>query len=128
MNYFLNCLKKYKDFSGRASRREFWMFLLFASIFEIFAIILDNLLGTTFSEPQMPIHFGWLYLLYILVIFLPFLATFVRRMHDIGKSGWILFVYMIPLAGAIWLLVLLCAEGTKGDNKYGTDPKSARAA
>jgi uncharacterized membrane protein YhaH (DUF805 family) len=58
---------------------------------------------------------------------LPALAVTVRRLHDTGKSGFWIFIALIPLIGSIWLLVLLCTEGTAGENKYGPDPKGGTA-
>ena len=120
MNYYLAALKKYAEFSGRARRSEYWYFALFNMIFMIVAIGLDNLLGTTiYSAP-----YGFFYFGLALVMLIPGLAVFVRRMHDIGKSGWWYFIALIPLVGGIWLLVLCLTEGTKGDNEYGPDPKN----
>ncbi|MNR34825.1 Inner membrane protein YhaI [compost metagenome] len=65
-----------------------------------------------------------LLMLYGLGTMVPSLAVSVRRMHDIGKSGWTIFVAMIPLVGPIWILVLFFTEGDRGENYYGTDPKN----
>ena len=56
--------------------------------------------------------------------FLPSLSVVVRRLHDVGKSGWFYLIIFIPLVGFIWMLVLLVSDGNKGENKYGADPKS----
>ena len=121
MNWYLKVLKEhYADFKGRARRNEYWMFLLFQIIFAIAAIILDSLLGLSFS-PLIP--YGWIYLLFGLATFLPGLAVTVRRLHDVGKSGWWYFISLIPLAGSIWLLVLLCTDSENGPNKWGDNPK-----
>ena len=109
----------YANFKGRARRSEYWYFVLFNMIFAISAMILDNLLGLNFE----PIPYGWLYLLYALAVFIPGLAAAVRRLHDVNKSGWFMFIALIPLIGSIWLLVLFCTEGTKGTNNYGEDSK-----
>ena len=120
MSWFLEVLKKYTVFSGRARRKEYWMFFLFYVIFAIAAIVLDNIFGATISG----VGYGFIYLLYILAIFLPALAVSVRRLHDVGKSGWFLFISLIPIIGGIWLLVLACTEGTSGENPYGVNPKT----
>ena len=120
MNYYLAALKKYAEFSGRARRSEYWFFALFNVIFIIVAMGLDNLLGLTI----MDLPYGFFYFAYALAMFIPGLAVFVRRMHDIGKSGWWYFIALIPIIGAIWLLVLCLTEGTLGDNEYGPDPKA----
>ncbi|CAH0435727.1 Putative membrane protein [Clostridium neonatale] len=62
-------------------------------------------------------------LLYSLAFLLPTIAVVVRRLHDIGKSGWWYLISFIPLVGVIWFLVLMCMDGTHGENKYGLDPK-----
>ena len=76
----------------------------------IIAITLDNLLGITFA-PQIP--YGYFYLLVALATFIPGLAVAVRRLHDVGKSGWFYFIALIPIVGIIWLLVLFFTEGDK---------------
>jgi len=119
MKYYLEVLKKYAVFSGRARRSEYWYFVLFNFIFMLVAMGLDNLLGTTVSV----LPYGYFYFALALAVLIPGLAVFVRRMHDIGKSGWWYFIAFIPLVGAIWLLVLCCTEGVSGDNEYGADPK-----
>lgn len=121
MNYFLNAIQNhYADFKGRARRKEYWMFALFQFIFAVVAALLDNLLGLTFDDV---IPYGWIYLLYGLAMFLPALSIAVRRLHDSGKSGWFYLVVLIPLAGPIWLLVLLCTDSEHGPNKWGDNPK-----
>lgn len=111
--------ENYANFNGRARRSEYWYFVLFNMIFAIMAMILDNLLGLNFD----PIPYGWLYLIYALALFLPGLSVAVRRLHDLNKSGWFMFIVLIPIIGSIWLLVLFCTEGTSGPNSYGEDPK-----
>jgi len=119
MKYYLEVLKKYAIFSGRARRSEYWYFVLFNLIFMLVAMGLDNLLGTTISV----LPYGYFYFALAIAMLIPGLAVFVRRMHDIGKSGWWYFIAFIPFVGAIWLLVLCCTEGVNGDNEYGADPK-----
>jgi uncharacterized membrane protein YhaH (DUF805 family) len=93
---------------------------LFNLIFVIIASVLDNVLGTA----DLGMGYGPIYLLYAMAVLIPGLAVFVRRMHDVNKSGWYLFIALIPLIGAIWLLVLLIKEGTIGENQYGPDPNN----
>lgn len=123
MKWFLKVLKQYADFDGRARRKEFWMFYLFYIIFAIVAAYLDNLLGLT----PTGYPYGALYLLYGLAVFLPGLGVSVRRMHDIGKSGWMVFIGFIPLIGVIWLLILFAKDSSPGDNQYGPNPKESIA-
>jgi uncharacterized membrane protein YhaH (DUF805 family) len=120
MKYYKKALQNYANFSGRARRSEYWYFLLFNIIFAIAAMILDNLLGIAMTG----IGYGPLYGIYALAMLIPGLSVAVRRLHDIGKSGWFLLIVLIPIIGGIWLLVLFCTEGTKGTNEYGPDPKN----
>ena len=125
MKYYLNVLKNYTNFSGRARRSEDWFFILFNAIFGIAASVIDNALGTTFGIFNgISIEYGYVYFAYALFTFLPGLAVLVRRLHDVGKSGWMFLVILIPIAGAIWLLVLLFTDSQFGDNKYGPNPKA----
>lgn len=118
-DYFKKCFQHYADFNGRARRREYWGFVLFYCIFYlaayIVALIIDNILG-------LPI-FSALISLAALGAIVPALAVLVRRLHDIGKSGWWYFISFIPFIGSIWLLVLLCTEGTRDHNMYGAPTK-----
>lgn len=119
MNWYLKCLQQYADFSGRARRKEYWMFALFNLIFTIVAIIFDNVVGT--ASPGFGT--GLFYGLYVLAVFIPGLAVAVRRLHDVGKSGWMFLIVLIPLLGAIWLLVLMLTDSQHGTNKWGKNPK-----
>ena len=122
MKWYLNVLNNYATFSGRARRSEYWFFALFNMIFVIVAMILDNILGTTF-DLGFGISYGYIYLIYTLAILIPGLAVVVRRLHDVGKSGWMYFIVLIPIVGIIWLLVLLCTDSQVGSNKWGENPK-----
>ncbi len=121
MSWYLQVLKKYATFSGRARRKEYWMFVLFNIIFSVVATILDSVLGTLDQDTG----YGLLSGLYALAVLLPSLAVLVRRLHDIGKSGWWIFITLIPLVGAIWLLVLMVTDSQPGDNQYGPNPKTS---
>jgi len=120
MIIYFTVLKKFAKFSGRSRMSEFWIFTLINFVFMIFALILDNLIGIFLK----PIPFGACFIIYTLLVFLPVLALFVRRMHDVGKSGWFVLLSLIPLIGTVWLLAVCITEGTPGDNKYGPDPKA----
>ena len=117
MNWYVAVLKKYVVFSGRASRKEYWMFFLFTVIFSIVAIVLDNVLGIAIQG----LSYGPIYIIYALATLLPSLAVTVRRLHDIEKSGGYIFVALIPIVGGIWLLVLVCTKGTVGSNAFGDE-------
>lgn len=118
MKYYLAVIKKYAQFTGRSNRPEYWYFVLFNLIFAIAAAVVDNILGFNFA----PLPYGIIYVLYGLFVFLPGLGAAVRRLHDINKSGWYILVALIPIAGAIWLIVLLATKGTPGENRFGPDP------
>jgi len=104
MKWYLRVIQNYADFKGRARRSEYWYFVLFNIIFSFSLALTD-----------MYTHFP-LQGLYSLFVLLPSIAVGVRRMHDVGKSGWFL---LIP----IYNLVLACTEGRSEENKYGPDPK-----
>jgi len=121
MKWYFQVLNKYAEFSGRASRTEYWMFVLFNSIFLIAAIIIDNIAGTTIEGQP----YGLFYFLYALAVLTPGLAVLVRRLHDVGKSGWMILIALIPVIGAIWLLVLLVTDSIPDENEYGANPKES---
>ena len=119
MDWYLKVLKQYADFNGRARRKEYWMFVLFNIIFGTIAMVLDNVLGIAMDS----MGYGPIYGLYVIVVLIPSIAVSVRRLHDLGKSGWMLLIALIPIIGAIWLLILFVKEGEQGENEYGPDSK-----
>tara|TARA_B100000809_G_C15120418_1_gene524062 strand:- start:19 stop:429 length:411 start_codon:yes stop_codon:yes gene_type:complete len=122
MEWYLKVVRdNYANFNGRARRQEYWMFYLFNIIFIIGIALLSGVLANLFDTPV----FMGLYMIYILGVFIPSLAVAVRRLHDIGKSGWFYLIGLIPFIGGIWLIVLFVTEGNTGANEYGPDPKSA---
>lgn len=121
MKAYLNAFKNYAKFSGRTSRKDFWLFTLINTLVNYALTYLGALVGATISYNIgiSPIEYSILAGIYSLIVFIPSLAIMVRRMHDINKSGWMILVSLIPLAGFIWLLVLLCKKGNEGANNYG---------
>jgi uncharacterized membrane protein YhaH (DUF805 family) len=105
MNYFFDVLRNYATFTGRARRSEYWYFTLFSTIISVVLTIIGNTMGAPIIDT-----------LYSLAILIPSIAVGVRRMHDVGKSGWFI---LIP----IYNLILACTDGTSGPNEYGEDPK-----
>lgn len=97
-------LRKYVEFEGRACRSEYWYFHLFT-----FLVILIGVITGPFV------------ILIGLALFLPTLAVNVRRLHDINRSGWYIFIACVPLIGPIILLIWHCERGTYGDNRFGPD-------
>lgn len=113
MSYYLLALKKYAVFSGRATRSEYWYFFLVN--FLISMVI--NVLSIFGSQSMEALIFVGIF--YNLFIFIPGLSLCVRRLHDIGKSGWMIFISLIPFIGIIWLIVLLCKKSEPSENQYG---------
>lgn len=113
MQWYLQALRKYADFSGRARRKEYWMFVLFNIIMSFVIVFLEIAIG----------GFGALYGLYTLAVLLPSVAVVVRRLHDTGRSGWWLLIGIIPLIGTIVLFIFMVLEGDVDSNEFGVDPK-----
>ena len=122
----------YADFNGRARRSEYWYFGLFNVIIVILAVILDNVLGLNFTmstpdygygSTEISLGYGWIYCIAVLIHLVPSLAVSVRRLHDVGKSGFWYFIAFVPLVGGIWLLILACTDSNSGENEYGPNPK-----
>ncbi|MET7738036.1 DUF805 domain-containing protein [Streptomyces sp. NPDC005402] len=116
MSWFIEVLKKYAVFSGRARRKEYWMFALFAGI--IYVVFLGIGLATKQS---------WIPVIPYLGFLLPGLAVTARRLHDTGRSGWWILFAFVPLVGGITLFVFSVLDSEPGDNKYGPNPKLAPA-
>ena len=119
MNWYLEALSKYATFHGRARRKEFWFFALFNFILNVVLLAIDIRWGQ-FSFTYNVGLFGGIYSLAVL---LPGLAVAVRRLHDTNRSGWWLLIALIPLVGAIVLLVFMLEESQPGQNRYGVCPK-----
>lgn len=113
MSWYIGVLKRYADFSGRARRKEYWMFVLFHLLISLGVGLIDGILGT---GPTLG-------LVYAVAVFLPGVAVSVRRLHDTGRSGWWLLLVLIPFVGAIVLLVFYFLDSEPGTNKYGPNPK-----
>ncbi|MDP5105531.1 MAG: DUF805 domain-containing protein [Polaribacter sp.] len=115
MNWYVKVITQYFDFSGRARRKEYWMFTLISFLISWLLAILDIASGTTI--------FSIISTIYSVLIFIPSLAVFVRRLHDGGYTGWYFLLFFLPIIGWIWLLVLLCMESEPKQNKWGENPK-----
>jgi uncharacterized membrane protein YhaH (DUF805 family) len=126
MDQYLKVLKKYAVFHGRAGRREFWMFTLWTLAFMLLCLILDHALEIDTIAIEVPgsepTHVGPLLITYFLATFVPGLAVQCRRLHDIGRTGWLQLIGVIPYIGTIVIAVLCAKPGTTGPNKYGHDP------
>ncbi|VVS94319.1 DUF805 domain-containing protein [Desulfoluna spongiiphila] len=117
MNWYIEVLKKYAVFNGRARRKEFWMFALFNALITIGIAFIEGMFGSP----------GFLSALYCLAVLLPSIGVSIRRLHDIGKSGWWLLITLVPLIGAIVYLVFLIMDSKDEGNPYGPNPKTAAA-
>jgi uncharacterized membrane protein YhaH (DUF805 family) len=102
---------KYVNFSGRACRSEYWFWVLFVLIADVVAIAIDAAIGMQIVSS-----------LFGLAVLLPGLAVTVRRLHDLDRTGWWIFLGLIPLVGAIILIIWFCSKGTDGLNRFGADP------
>lgn len=113
------CFSKYVDFSGRARRSEYWFYTLFVGIVQLVLGLVGNMIFGTPENGGTNI----LQNIFSLVIFLPSLAVFWRRMHDIGRTGLWFFLNLVPCIGQIILLVFECTDSQPGENQYGMSPK-----
>ena len=113
MEYFIGAIKQYATFSGRARRKEYWMFSLFYIIFYIILAVIDGVLGTMFLS-----------IIFSLALLIPSISIAARRLHDTGRTGWWQLIVLIPLIGVIVLIVFL-AQGSGDENKYGVSPDLA---
>lgn len=122
MSWFLLSWQRATDFSGRSRRKEYWLFQLFNSIIMIFLL----LFAIPFSAQEKPSMVPFtLMFVYGIIILVPGLAVTVRRLHDIGKSGYWYFIAFIPLIGGIILFVFTLLDSEPFPNSWGLDPKAA---
>jgi uncharacterized membrane protein YhaH (DUF805 family) len=120
MNWYIRGLKKYAVFSGRARRREYWMFELINELIALALFVLAVFLGKAGFE-----YFISLPVIYILATTIPSLAKLIRRLHDTNHSGWWFFIGLVPLIGPLILFSFTVKDGDRGENRFGPDPKAA---
>ncbi len=128
MHWMLMPLRRYAEFSGRSRRKEYWMFVLLNALISIF-VGLVFLVGyyADMSQTEMDtwlLPVLYLACLYSLAAFIPGIAVTIRRLHDTDRSGWNILWGLVPLFGALLLLVYYVSDGTPGPNRYGPDPKA----
>jgi uncharacterized membrane protein YhaH (DUF805 family) len=116
MNWYLEALRKYAVFGGRARRKEYWMFLLFTLFIAFVLAFIEGLA----SGPSVVVG-----MIYCLAVLIPSIAVSVRRLHDTGRSGKWLLISFVPLIGGIVLLVFMVQDSHQGENQYGPNPKLA---
>lgn len=121
MHWYLEALKKYAVFTGRARRKEFWWFHLVTVIITGVLGFIDREEG--FMDPGT--DRGLLESLFTLAMLVPSASVSIRRLHDTGRNGWWLFISVVPLVGLITFVVFMALDGQKGENDYGPDPKEA---
>ena len=114
LNNYFTVLKKYAVFTGRSSRKEFWFFVLVNVIVGIIFSILTKI-------PILKIIFWIAAVLFHLAILIPGIAVGIRRLHDTGKTGWLMLL-CLTVIGSIVVLVFCAMEGTPGENQYGSTP------
>jgi len=123
MNCYLEVLKKYAVFGGRARRKEYWYFVLFNTLISIALTFIDGVTGSFSSEAGIGLLSG----IYGLAVLIPSIAVGVRRLHDTNRSGWWLLIALIPLIGAIVLIIFLASDSKPEENKYGLNLRAVTA-
>ena len=113
MNSYINVLKKYAVFTGRASRKEFWMFILINFIISIVLTMGEVAMGGP----------GIVGMIYSLLVLLPAIGVSIRRMHDTNRSGWWILTWLIPILGIAFMVFFGVQDSQPGDNQYGPNPK-----
>lgn len=122
MEYFKNCvLKHYADFNGRARRKEYWFYILFQAIAIILASFVGGALDYVFGLPG--VLTSAFSMIVALGLCLPSLAVSIRRLHDVGKSGWFILIGLVPVVGGIILIIFSLLDSQPGSNAYGPNPK-----
>ncbi len=115
MNWYVDVLKRYAVFEGRAQRQEYWMFMLFNIIISVVIGFVLGLLGGILGITLTPVS-----LIYSLAVLCPTIAVGIRRMHDVGRSGWWLLCPVVNL-------IFACTDSQPGANEYGPNPKMIAA-
>ena len=111
MEYFLDAFRKYADFTGRATREQYWMYILIYVVISVVLSIIDAALATAVLSA-----------IFSVVMLVPSISIATRRLHDTGRSGWWQLIGLIPLLGIIILIIFL-VQDSHGENQYGPNPK-----
>jgi len=131
MNWYMEVLRKFAQFDGRARRQEYWMFALFNILIYFALALVGGVIGALFARgsdnPAIAIIFMAPAWLYIVAMIVPSLAVTVRRLHDTGRSGWWILIGLVPFVGGIILLVFYCTDSQPGPNEFGPNPKEIQA-
>jgi len=121
MEWYVKALKRYAEFSGRSQRAEYWFFTLFNAIIAIALVGAAMAVGADSGLGKMLMM---AYNLYSLAVLIPGIAVSIRRLHDTNRSGWMILLALIPLIGAIILLVFFVQDSDPATNQYGSNPKA----
>ncbi len=114
MVFYFTVLRKYAVFAGRARLKEYWMYVLISAVVVLVLGIVNGLMGA--DVPALPVY-------YSLAVVLPSLAVTVRRLHDTDRSGWWLLILLVPIVGAIVILVFMATPGGETANRFGASPQ-----
>ena len=120
MKWFLETMKKAFNFSDRSRRKEYWMFMLIATLIMFLLTLVDVFAGLEIAEDV-----GILSTLFSLILIIPSLAVTFRRLHDTGKSGWWILISLIPIIGWIVILIFTVQDSESVINRFGSNPKVA---
>jgi uncharacterized membrane protein YhaH (DUF805 family) len=123
MKWYLQALKHYAVFNGRASRKEYWIFVLF----QILAVLAISAAERAAAVANPEILFGWYTAGFLLLTLLPALAVTIRRLHDTGRSGWWGLLHAVPVAGTLLLQAFMLPASARGRNRYGPAPAPVMA-
>ncbi|MFV0480366.1 MAG: DUF805 domain-containing protein [Campylobacteraceae bacterium] len=114
--YFVDVIKnRYVDFNGRATRRQYWMFVLFNLIVQVVVGFVAGLIAGIFNAPTLSMI---ILVILCLALLLPSLSIAVRRLHDTNKTGWLLLLCLIPIVSLV-LIYFFVIPSDEGSNKYG---------
>ncbi|MGR5529000.1 DUF805 domain-containing protein [Vibrio alfacsensis] len=122
-DWYLGVIRNYTGFSGRARRQEYWYFTLVNILVNLVMNIIDRIMGNVFQIE----NFGLFGVLYALFILIPSLAVTVRRLHDTDRTGWWVFIAIIPIIGFLVMLYFLVQDSEEGTNQYGDNPKTIQS-
>jgi len=111
MNWYITVLKKYAEFNGRATRSEYWYFILINTVIGVIFSVIDHTLGINMFNT-----------IYTLSVLIPSIAVATRRLHDTGKSGWWRLLLFVPIIGFMILVLFLVKESVPFENEYGPNP------
>lgn len=123
MEWYLKAVRSWNVFQGRARRKEYWIFYLIATLISVGLLILQTFAKAA-NIRMLALLIAAVSLAYAIFIAIAHVSVAVRRLHDTDRSGGWLFFGLIPLIGTITILVFLASEGTRGENRFGTDPKT----